>query len=404
MDNDNDLDDRALRAAWVNFCDHLKDAGNIVFADDVPADATTRVAGFQYLSRLITLGLDLYLEHNDPLRPDFLRYFSPTRKQAGDNPDAVYLGARIDGRETYRVVGNRGSASYLLFTTLIPNEALAEAGGHALYGKIERLLLGRDLRTEWDGSFELFLSPKVHAPNWIETSANTTWLTIRQFFADWEHEEPITVRIERVTNPARAELPSGDRVAHGLRSAGAFVGTSSRYWMRRRPTYLAAEGNAINSFDKARESQAGGVVAGSALECYWAVQPDEALIIELNPVEAVFWNFEFNDFWLCSMDYRYRLSSLNNAQAVLEEDGSLRVVIAHHDPGVPNWLDAAGHHSGRVGSRWILANHLPRPVTRLVKLADLQANLPANARRISPEQRREQLRRRLVGVHRRFRS
>ena len=34
--------------------------------------------------------------------------------------------------------------------------------------------------------------------------------------------------------------------------------------------------------------------------------------------------------------------SLNRKQTRLERDGSFRIVIAHRDPGVPNWIDAEG--------------------------------------------------------------
>ncbi|MBM3947147.1 MAG: hypothetical protein FJ315_07110 [SAR202 cluster bacterium] len=43
-------------------------------------------------------------------------------------------------------------------------------------------LLGFDLRTEWDGSFQLILSPQPHPGNWLKTSPDTYQLGIRQFF------------------------------------------------------------------------------------------------------------------------------------------------------------------------------------------------------------------------------
>jgi hypothetical protein len=41
-------------------------------------------------------------------------------------------------------------------------------------------------------------------------------------------------------------------------------------------------------------------------------------------------------------DYAHRRVSLNRKQTKLERDGSFRIVIAHSDPGVPNWIDAEG--------------------------------------------------------------
>ena len=41
-------------------------------------------------------------------------------------------------------------------------------------------------------------------------------------------------------------------------------------------------------------------------------------------------------------------ASLNGHQASIDEDGMLRVVIAHEDPGIANWLDTAGHSAGPI--------------------------------------------------------
>ncbi len=53
----------------------------------------------------------------------------------------------------------------------------------------------------------------------------------------------------------------------------------------------------------------------------------------------------------------------------LEVDGTFRIVVAHRDPGTPNWLDASGHAEGSVVFRWLLAEgDLPRPEFRVEKL------------------------------------
>jgi hypothetical protein len=57
---------------------------------------------------------------------------------------------------------------------------------------------------------------------------------------------------------------------------------------------------------------------------------------------------------------------------------------------------------GMVNQRWVESQEFPTPRTALVKVADLGRLLPPDARRITSEQRREQLRRRKIGVDRRF--
>ena len=102
------------------------------------------------------------------------------------------------------------------------------------------------------------------------------------------------------------------------------------------------------------------------------------------------------------MDYRYRLANTNCHYATLEEDGELNVVVAHRDPGVPNWLDCAGFAGGYVTYRWMLATEHPIPLATQVRFDELTRHLPANVKRISAAGRREQLATRRRGVIQRF--
>jgi len=51
-------------------------------------------------------------------------------------------------------------------------------------------------------------------------------------------------------------------------------------------------------------------------------------------------------------------------------------VLAHRDPGHPNWLDTAGHAEGTWCFRWVGAKEVIHPTTRVLKLADYQKELP----------------------------
>ena len=89
--------DEMLREAWHGFCDRLKDAGDLVFADPAPATPLERAVGLQYVARNIALGLTRHVENDDPLFPHLSRRFTPTMKWGGDNPDATNLSVCIDG-------------------------------------------------------------------------------------------------------------------------------------------------------------------------------------------------------------------------------------------------------------------------------------------------------------------
>ena len=60
-----------------------------------------------------------------------------------------------------------------------------------------------------------------------------------------------------------------------------------------------------------------------------------------------------------SFEFRDRRVSLNRKQILPEPDGSYRIVIAHRDPGVPNWLDTEGHTEGTIFWRFLLPESEP---------------------------------------------
>ena len=184
-DNSNDPD---LRAAWHAFCDELRDAGEIVFRDTAPARDIDRAKGLRLLARNISLGLQFQLENTDPDYPELLHYFDPLRKQGGDNTDALYVGAPINGEHTYRVSGTRGTAAYFAVTVLEDGET---PWGGAVVGS----LIDEEIAVDEDGRFEIVLSPKEHPGNWIKTTPGAWRVTFRQFFADWEGEAPMVARI-----------------------------------------------------------------------------------------------------------------------------------------------------------------------------------------------------------------
>jgi hypothetical protein len=70
-----------------------------------------------------------------------------------------------------------------------------------------------------------------------------------------------------------------------------------------------------------------------------------------------------------TLDYRNRCTALNAEQLTFEDDGSYRIVIAHRDPGVANWLDTEGHTRGTIFWRFLLPDEDPaRPVCEVVTL------------------------------------
>jgi hypothetical protein len=118
--------------------------------------------------------------------------------------------------------------------------------------------------------------------------------------------------------------------------------------------------------------------------------------------------FHLGNLWGESIDYANHQSSLNGFQVETDADGVIRYVVAHRDPGVPNWIDTSGHREGFLTPRWAYTETPPKeqwPGIRATKVRfeEIRAQLPAGVRSVSPEERSERIRVRQEHVKRRFR-
>jgi hypothetical protein len=102
---------------------------------------------------------------------------------------------------------------------------------------------------------------------------------------------------------------------------------------------------------------------------------DEALVLDGTITDCAFANVALWNRFMQTLDYRSHRTSLNRSQLELGPDGSYRVVVAHRDPGVANWLDTEGHEIGVVFWRFFLADDSPGPITSRVVPVDEVASL-----------------------------
>jgi len=87
---------------------------------------------------------------------------------------------------------------------------------------------------------------------------------------------------------------------------------------------------------------------------------------------------------------------------VLDADGIFRGVIAHKDPGVPNWLDPVGRSEGSLGVRYLFPDQVPQPSFRVVPADRIRAELPAETPDVDAAERRRILERRRRSVQLRY--
>jgi hypothetical protein len=350
--------------SWDEFCETLKAAGAAITGLGAPGDVLTQAEGYRYLTRLLRAGLEAYLEYSDPLAPTLRRMVHETVKMGADNPDNCYLNATISGRYDYRLNGTRGTVHALTFSTQMGG--YGQGGGLPPSGFLE----AQDLQLNADGSFEIILSCQPHEGNWLPMQPETGLLIVRQTFLDRQHEVLAHLVLERVDGDGQPSPLSAISVDQGLQGAANLVAGASLLfakWAREFQRHV----NQLPQFDPARSTAAGGDPRIAYYHSYWRLAPDEVLVIEAEVPRCDNWNFQLNNHWMESLDYRYFTIAINKHTAHAEPDGSVRVVVAHQDPGVPNWITTAGHEHGTMCWRWIRADRHPLPRTRVEKLANL---------------------------------
>ncbi len=351
---------------WEAFCDRLKEAGQVILRSDTPATELDRAEGWRYLSRLTRVALEMMLEHADPDFPTFYSASHPTAKIGGDNPDNLYLNATVSGDREYRLRGLRGTVPFLSFGTKA--NRYATEGTMASTGELD----GGDLVVNSDGTFEIAVSRERRPGNWLPLGADSTLLIVRETFLDRPNETPATVTIECVGGPSRPEPLRAERLDRGLAAAAAFVAGTARTFADWANGFRS-EPNTLATVDQDMFRRAGGDPSIFYLHGYWEVAADEALVIHTPVPECEVWNFQLNNHWMESLDYRYLPACVNKHTARYNPDGSVTLVIACADPGQGNFLDTAGHERGTMLLRWTHAQQHPIPTCRRVKLASLQA-------------------------------
>jgi hypothetical protein len=249
------------------------------------------------------------------------------------------------------------------------------------------------------------------------------YLSGRQLFYDWEHEDAVPLTISRIGADGETPEPYGpEQAARQLRRAGALVRGQMQFWNEfytvLLETYGKREGetgerfmprNKFNQPNAASRETGGGqstnIYAGGVYE----LEADEALVIESRVrVDPQYIGFHLSNLWGESHDFANHQSSLNGHQAEIDEDGVLRWIVAHRDPGVPNWVDTTGHREGFMAPRWSYSKTPPQdqwPTVSATKVAfdEIRRHLPGNVRSVTPEERAGTIEMRRGHVQRRYR-
>ena len=352
--------------SWREFCGLLADAGESILAAGNPDDALDRAEGFRMLTRLLRGSLESHLEHKQPAFPQLICTCHETIKIVGENPDNHYLGASLDGRYDYRIWGTRGEAKWISFNLF--SGAGFGGGGPGTGATLHE----EQMHIETDGTFEVIISQREHLGNWLRSEPDTRSIAIRQTFLDKRGQEHADLRIERI---GAGDGPPPPLTPAALHEALVIVGHYVKIVAGIGAQWAVRQAQWPNVFTDEAEDDLTNKFKDPQIkwhQAYFELADDEALIVEVIPPACDYWMIALHNHWMETLDYVHHQATLNSHSAQLEPDGSARFVVAHRDPGVPNWLDTAGHQRGTVGVRWVgpgVADVLP--VTRVVSLASL---------------------------------
>jgi hypothetical protein len=331
--------------AWEEFCDQLKLAGAVLNYSGTPKDPFNQAEGIRYLTRLTRAGLEAFVEYCDPAFPVLRRMVHETVKMGADNPDNYYFNAQISGEFEYRITGKRNSVHYIGFFT--QNGNYGTTGGLAPCGSLE----GTDLITEKDGSFEIILSNEKRGKNWLKIEDETGLVMVRQTFFDRFKEVPAEIKIENLNGKSKPDPITPKMIDEGLKTASMFVAGAPLLFARWAKGFQKHP-NQLPQFDPDVSNAAGGDKNIIYYHSYWKLESDEALVITVNPPVCDSWNFQLNNYWMESLDYRYFNICISAGNAYVEDDGSLKVIVALKDPGHPNWINTCDHNEGTMCWRW----------------------------------------------------
>ncbi|HEX7409943.1 MAG TPA: DUF1214 domain-containing protein [Candidatus Binatia bacterium] len=347
------------RQAFHELLDLLREIGDTHFTPERGIiEEVTAAEGYRFLIHLLAAGCENRID-GDPERPMFTRVVSPQRKVLGDNPDAIYYWTRIDGAGSYRIRGFLDGAVYTSFTV-----HATDPGGGSLE-KVIGEVSDRDFTVGSDGGYEITLSPQEHKGNWIKLEAGATSVITRHYF-----ERPrsvaadpdvfVRLRIDRLDDPGMPAPWTDAKMAARFRALGGFLRGNTLDMPKpgQGPEYSFVS-RVPNVLPRPARFGASGVAAWGAVDIYYAMapyllQPDEALVMEGRLPACRFANVMLWNMHLQTLEYRFRRTSLNRQQMTFESDGSFRVVIAHRNPGVANWLDTEGHMLGTIFWRILL--------------------------------------------------
>ena len=318
----------------------------------------------------------------------------PGSRYGLDNPDSVYRTIPIDGSQRYLIRGKVAPRRLVEnYFTLWDHD-----------GNTVDVFDGKKLQLEADGSFVITVDsdPADGRPNHIRSSPKAHQFYIRDVLLDWNVDTPNAFSVERLGGaPVKPPLTDDEQAELTAKFMRDYADNTVRW-------NAQALNRPPNVIDFTIDRDTDGALRNQFYVLgHFQLKDDEALVLTLETAGANYFIVPITNVWGCSNEIVHRTGSLNKAQSAPDAAGNYTFVVSLRDPGIHNWVDPTDMHEGIITARWAeFPNGRPEGrvalEARLVKFADLERELPAGTVRVTPEQRREQLRKRAEGYLRRL--
>jgi len=350
-----------------------------------------------------------------------------------DNPDTIYRFIPVNKTSEYVLTGR-------LYEGIPADTTFSVLEGTS--GTTSRILTLDDLDVSPDGSFVITVSGAAATPgqrNHLQLTSSSTLIAARNTLGDWAVEEPMELEVQRVSGPPNSLFAQlGGFVLLGslvndnplLASLASLIpplaiaeapivrGSLTALLMIVRGANQEAKYMALATTDPATgELRPPNVMTPPASNAeflanqlqsngYFQLDDDEALVLTIDPASAGFFTVPVYNDWTITGDYWNQQTSLNNDQSVANLDGTYTMVVSPTDPLVRNWVSTGGLNQGIISMRFQNLDpdspDTPSVISRVVKIADLRDDLPADTVFVTPEERATQLAVRKAGFDKRW--
>lgn len=354
-----------------------------------------------------------------------------------DNPDTIYRMIPVNASSSYVITGR--------FTGPEPADTTFSVLT-GLTGKTTDVLTAHDLVRDADGSFRITIdsTPADGRPNHLQLPTDATLIAARNTLSDWTNQVPMSLSVERVGGPRNnlfsqlglydipvigplfsstpilsqllSLVPPLDPMPLWLQATETAI--VSMLGLIMEPQYMAVAGTdadtgqprpantlstpAHNAAFLANQLQSAG---------HFQLDDTEALVITIDPGSARYFNVPVTNVWTITDNYWDEQTSLNNVQAVHTPGEPYTLVVSPVEPCtdagcVANWVSTGGLNQGTLSIRFqdIDLEHFVAPTVsaRVVKLSELDGELPAGTAYVTPEERAEVLATRKAGYDKRY--